>query len=550
MDDSDIYSEQPLLWDETNLPRRDSRGGEELPDEDAPARQGVGAERRWDVVPAAEAPKPGTMDFPAGGDWHENAASAQGPERIVWLRRQCIRMPWEITRDKAFYDQAQTMADFNDDYDEIVPFTDYYPTYQSMNIAQLRSYFTIRHELRRGKFPVVPMSYLFVYAYEALMHIGASSVEEGLDTLRELADNYSADNPVLARYLKAWTCDYVVYNNLTSHIDEYFSREIAQDRDFVVVSDYAHADDAALWEVVSRKSKYNIAGASLCRKRPDDVREVALRVVRRAAPVLERQLKRKFERICLGFYSASTYYSMYQGAVFYDPKPPVNFRFIISPRRRFTCRDGLWRRFGYVKYGMEKSFYLGILMREVDVELREALDFKPRLQGKKIDDELRALVAGEVRGYMRELAEAARPKVEIDASRFGAIRSDADVVRRALLTDEERAEEAAAPAAGTSPSPAPEPQPATEVSQPAAADAADDSGAPFTADERGFLSLLMGGGDWRAFLRSRHIPQGVMAENVNNKALDILGDIILDDDGAGLTLIDDYREDVIKSLKG
>jgi len=66
----------------------------------------------------------------------------------------------------------------------------------------------------------------------------------------------------------------------------------------------------------------------------------------------------------------------------------------------------------------------------------------------------------------------------------------------------------------------------------------------FTAEEAHFLQLLMSGADWSTYLRSIHVPAGVMTENINGKMMDELGDIVLDDDGSGPAIIDDYLDDV------
>lgn len=59
-----------------------------------------------------------------------------------------------------------------------------------------------------------------------------------------------------------------------------------------------------------------------------------------------------------------------------------------------------------------------------------------------------------------------------------------------------------------------------------------------------FLSLLLSGGDYKAFLRETHTMAGVIVEEINNKAMDIIGDIVLEDDGQEITVIEDYREDI------
>lgn len=55
---------------------------------------------------------------------------------------------------------------------------------------------------------------------------------------------------------------------------------------------------------------------------------------------------------------------------------------------------------------------------------------------------------------------------------------------------------------------------------------------------------MLTGGDWRQYLRSIHVPEGVMVENINNEMVDKIGDIVIEDNGDGIQLIDDYREDI------
>lgn len=55
---------------------------------------------------------------------------------------------------------------------------------------------------------------------------------------------------------------------------------------------------------------------------------------------------------------------------------------------------------------------------------------------------------------------------------------------------------------------------------------------------------MLTGGDWRQYLHSIHVPEGVMVENINNEMVDKIGDIVIEDNGDGIQLIDDYREDI------
>ena len=127
--------------------------------------------------------------------------------------------------------------------------------------------------------------------------------------------------------------------------------------------------------------------------------------------------------------------------------------------------------------------------------------------------------------------------MEVDLSRLDRIRSDADAVREALLTDDDRAEASQSAEKQAAP-----PLPKTETEATAAADTS------FTEQERRFLRLLIEGGDWAGYLRDIRVPVGVMTEGINEKMMEELQDVVVADQGQGPEVIEDYLDDVRRRL--
>ena len=138
----------------------------------------------------------------------------------------------------------------------------------------------------------------------------------------------------------------------------------------------------------------------------------------------------------------------------------------------------------------------GKLLRETDRLLRLSMKGEGKLSERMQDAELTAVIQKEIDRYWveqreaklaaerevaHETAQRARDEVEVDLSRLDRIRSDADAVREALLTDDDRAEALQSDE--------------KQAAQPKTAATADTS---FTEQERRFLRLLIeGGGDQR-----------------------------------------------------
>lgn len=460
----------------------------------------------------------------AGGD------SDQAPEPIRRLVAMFSEMPWSLTRNKAFYLQAKAMADYDDQAD-IVPFSAYYPVFRDMTIGQLRSYFTVRHWLRQGRHPDVPLSYLFVYVYELLMLIGTDTPENAFQMLEELHDAYADSDPKLTKYLKTWMRDFIVYYGLNDHIKDYFAQEIADDTDAIVLSNYAKADDKLLFETAVKTSTYHIKDAVLYKKAPADTAVVCGRAFRAVAPIVEKRIHHRIDKLCLGF-RRREYYPMFAEAVYYNPQPVRKAVVNISPRRAFVCMSGLWERDTFVPDILfRRGEFIGKIFRETDRQLRLALNVKPKLRVALDIPGLEPVIRSVVDGYLREKEEAARPKVSVDLSKLDGIRQDAAIVREALLSDDERGDGL--------------PDKPESLREP---EEAPSSPSSLTPQERQFVGLLLNGGDWASFLRAIHTPAGVITDSINEKMMDTLGDLVIEDDGNGPTIIADYQEDMRKQI--
>ncbi|MGI6222735.1 MAG: TerB N-terminal domain-containing protein [Prevotella sp.] len=452
------------------------------------------------------------------------------PKRIMKLLEMMEKDNWTITRNRAFYHQAKLMADY-DDHADIVPFHCYYPTYSSMTIAQLRSYFSIRLLLRQGKVPTVPLSYLFVYVYELLMKIGCDTAEEAYEQLKELYDNYRTSEPSINRYLHQWLQDFVVYNNLTDHIAEIFSTEREEDSKALVLVNRDKVSDALLFQTVTSLSNYSITGGALYKKQPKAVEAIVPRVIRAVAPLFEENLHHRFVTLCMGKKLKASH-PMFESAVFYDPQPVRQQEVEISLRRKYVCLNGLWTVTVFSPFYAQRGGPIGSILHETDRRLRLTLKVGPKIQRKPILPDVVVAIQQTINAWLREEEEAKRPKVSVDFSKLDRIRNDADVVRDALLTDEEK-EESVPQQPATSPEPVEE----------------SETAGVFSDEETGFLDMLLNGGDWQEYLRNLHVPLGVMVDGINTKAMDWIGDIVVEDNGDGPVVIEDYQEDVENEIK-
>lgn len=215
---------------------------------------------------------------------------------------------------------------------------------------------------------------------------------------------------------------------------------------------------------------------------------------------------------------------------------------------------------------------MGALLKTVDSKLRERLGFEhplkeaalPKYAMRIIEKRIDALAAErEQRAAAEEQAriEAERRQITIDLSKLSGIRAEAALSCDALLVDEERETETSGDAAVRADAAAHGAADAAANDLVAARDrtaaedraeeedrAAADAAAPlFSPTEAAYLRLLLEGApadERREALQAADISEAMMIDAVNEKALDELGDIILEEGADGPELLEDYIEDV------
>lgn len=563
----------------------------------------AGSAAMWDYVKGTEPLRP--EDSPAPSIFRGGTDGEALPQDIKMLLTMIERDRWSLTSSKSFYEQALFMAGYADDA-PIEPFFCFYPTYRQMPVAQLRSYFTVRKLLRQGKHPDVPESYLFVYAYETLMQIGVATPDEGYEILSDLRENYPNMNPPLRPHLTEWLKDYTVWYGLTNRYAESFAKEQQEDRQADLMNGYANDTDEELFSILDQYTHLGISKGALYKRQPHAAVSAVAFVMRRLISLIEKHNSHRIATLCYGTHVLRQHV-MFDSAVFYSPNPIKEMTAKVAPAHHYTCHKGFWHKTVTAQRATISPCMLKAALHDVDALVRRKLGVKPAIKPSAVRatpylaqpmldavdqwfGEWKTKEKERKAEDRRKAVEQARNNITIDLSKLGKIRQDADVVRGKLIVEEEdntpttshadedmhtktpqmpalASEETAtyAKAERTSPLSA-TPSPAPPTANPSTVSPTETQLSPLAttipfgeglsglgkgkesdACLSSFISLLLSGGDYKAFLRNTHTPAGVIVEKINDKAMDTIGDIVLEDNGENITIIEDYR-DYIKHL--
>ena len=414
------------------------------------------------------------------------------PERIRQMRHLYEYGSNSLqARAANFYRQAQFMADYEDDADYPDPVNvGYFPTYHDLTTRQLRRYFTWRTSVRKGIFRPAPVTLAYIYIYELLNLVGAQSPEDALDKLKAFEQGFldsGYGDLQMRASLRRWMTELAIVHALPAETAQQYADPALLERDRALMTLHT-PNDYTVDEVFS----------ALCFF---DGKRLAQSPVIRKAPEKGRHLFTAVWKQALqsGTELEADRFSTYFGdpscspwhpfanAVYCWHGTPENQIYLLDACRRFVCQGGVWQTVSYEGFTFNRSAFHGLL-RQADLMLRR---------------------------YLRQ---------------------DALITRDSLLTDEERdAEEAG------------EPLQITEESPPETEETPD---LPLDGIQLQVLRLLLSGKPVEPLLREHRLMPTMTADSINEALFDAIGDNILDCDNDTLSLVEDYREDLVSLLGG
>ena len=121
-------------------------------------------------------------------------------------------------RSAVFLSDARRLRDYTVAHASFTGFRVGRPTYADMDPAQRAWYFYWRAQFRRGVLLPTDISYIYVAAYELLNSITAAGAE-ALSTLLRLWEGYRAAFPYLDRCMPGWCADFMLVHDLGTDFD-------------------------------------------------------------------------------------------------------------------------------------------------------------------------------------------------------------------------------------------------------------------------------------------------------------------------------------------
>ena len=455
---------------------------------------------------------------------------------------------------RVFYRQGMLMKDFSDDYTGNVPFVHEKPMYQQMGYEQLRSYFTWRTKVRMGEVAETYDAYLFLYVYELLCNIGVYGPQDGLDKLMFIWKEYCVHDNILDDFVPGWIHDYFIYYNLPYTFNEFVIKH-----DLTGYFDELDPDNVDFIRYTAA-SMYDIKKSTFFKSEHRDLIINCFNYLLDKLRSVCADYDLDFDEYCFKISKTVFKWQPFENAVFYDWMNQVGKR-VLKSRTVYICKETGWFRGWYAGNGPAR-FVLQYVFRQMEKVLRGEVGYRVSksfdvyeeyLHNKEVvillkDNgvSIEELITSTTREFFRE---ATKTVVEVDAASLLQIRREALEIQEKLIVDEEEALALVPDASIFDEQSKREVLVASdesikEVDCSAVLDMTRDRH-KFTETEIVAMSaILEGTSDFKQIAAKYGIMPEVLADGINEKAMDLIGDSLLDEE---FSIYEDYK-DIIKEL--
>ena len=458
-------------------------------------------------------------------------------------------------KSENFVLQAKFMADYEDNAPWAGEVKHYFCTYHDLNVEQLRGYFTWRTGVRRGEFVKTSMSFAYMYLYELMNGIGVCDAEEGLEKMEAFKVGYVEAGFADSRMdvnLTGWMRDYAIVHGMPAEtVRKYADQQVLMRDEHIDILAHPeqHGDEDIFGAVMRFASKKLLKSPVIATQGARG---------KRLFSALWRELVKSGE-IESGQYIVGCPRSYpwlpFANAIYVAPKSQSDVTCVLSSGRTYRCCRGAWQM-EVNELIVSKDALIGV-MREADRRFREYLKLG---HAQKSEEGVPAgavmCIEAVIEEDRRKQRESARESVKIDLAVLDQIRRDAIETQNSLLTDDERKEMGVEAVNDV---------PTDKTDEAVVGREGEADGVPegATTGEEGVSSVvslplddvqlqilkqLLRGESVMDIIKEHHLMASIIADSVNEAFFDKIGDNVLECEDDVLTIIDDYREDVIQFL--
>lgn len=477
-------------------------------------------------------------------------------------------VPSRILQMRTLYDFSQTspegraenfvrQARFMESYEENreIPLSNrklpLIPTYHDLNIRELNAYFSWRTSVRKGKIRSAIPGFEKIYLFELINGIGPSGPDEILAKIKQFEQGYERlgllDEP-LKKSLSEWKRDLmIVHQSPKEQVLPFLDPNTEQEYEYLnLLKDPISQDDDSLFEAINHFAPKDLIQTLPYKKDAEKTRRLFAQVWKTMSAEAFDDSKDIFTAC---FDQLRSYvFRPFSKAVWKPVLPEDPYELELNPCHRFRFENDLWYEDRFPRLFFNLKLFSGIV-HETQRVARWWLKTGHPLLKKDGEEWITPYVLKAIQQLEKQEKQEAAPAVSIDFSSLEQIRQDASVTRESLLTDEERMEEADSDRSVSVQQACADHKLVSEETPPVEEpeDARIDGLDPV---HQQILKALLASQPTDELIRHNHLMPSIVADRINETLYDEIGDTMIEYDGQNLSLVEDYRDDVMDILGG
>ncbi len=370
-------------------------------------------------------------------------------------------------RNLIFVEQAKFMVDVEDHYEQnVFPDYSYFWNYESLEVPELRTYFTWRSKIRKKEYPKISTSYILIYFSELINLIGVSNEKEAFDQIVELINIYYNDVPEIyfQRVFQTIPRDFIINYGLSVHELEKLTINTTNDLNYQVMLKIYQKDYTNILKYLSIHSSYKIMNSQFYQTKYGFLIEAVIPTVFESLDIYFATKKLDFGALVLGEKVLNTHYRLFQSLAYYETRESFTSNIVFSEIEEYKFLNGDCFAYMY-QPSPNIRIILGIILKQIEARLREKTGYKRKIRVnlneinklpiripkliKILDEEFLNVINCAVdqvliekqKDIKKEFYNKRKSEIIIDPSTFDSIRESTFRVQEKLVTEEEKIEE-------------------------------------------------------------------------------------------------------------
>lgn len=373
-------------------------------------------------------------------------------------------------RNWVFLQQAKYMSDVEDDYQcQIQPDFYYIWSYEYLEIPELRTYFTWRSKIRKKEHPKIYSAYIILYLNELINLVGVKDEVEAWEKIKDIIKQYKDElvETYIKKVISSIVKDFVINYNIPVSYQEVIlitSNEEELEKYEMLIKLYKK-DYSNLLPFLNEMSSYKIVNSNFYPTKYGFLIEKALPTVFSKLEEYFTENKLDFFTLVFGQKKLVKDYILFKQTTYYEQRKNYKCDVLFSEIEKYHLEN---KKVTVKMFNISPNIraILGIILKLVEARIREKTNYKRKITvnvhnvdkipvrkvnlikvvldprfTETVNNAVDEFLKKHQKDIQQEMLEQRKKEIKIDSKQFEEIRKSSNRIQEKLVIEEDLLEE-------------------------------------------------------------------------------------------------------------